>query len=599
MALPRILIVDDQFGGVRKEGRNRLREDLCLTVGLRDVTGDVAADAPPNPVGDAVFCRGQVVEGGYVRNDPAGTIDVISKGWQQWPRWALVLIDMQFKTGPLSADGEPGNQSANGHPENYFGMTLLEHLWRDPILCDIPVVILSSMSRTQIESRFVEHGVFDFVDKNDLKRERLELLLQDYGLLESGTIIGRSVPFLKCLREARQRAKIGNDNILLLGATGTGKELLARYIHDNSPRRSRPYVTVYTQGVPETLVDDRLFGHERGGYSGATAAQAGAAEEAHQGTLFIDEFGDLPALIQAKLLRLLDKNTRESQRMGAKPDGIRKLDLQVVLATNRLDILESEDFRKDLLFRVRVADAIRVPALRERRDDIPLLVEHFVRKCERAFNHSLGAEPRTVSPEAIQALCDADWPSNVRGLEYAIESAVYRFPKLRVLSAGHLRQPEDHAKADPKAAKSVPPEPIHLPVDTTLAQLIQQIEAFEFPDTAAGRSQWAGKLPELQSAFARAMAALLRAALIATRKSTPQSPEGELKIHPAVKLLTGDSLIAASKAADLVKRAFSGMPKTVCSELLQDPILKAAHDTAVRLRPRGSKPGTQKEPQGT
>lgn len=594
MTLPRILIVDDQFGGARKDGRNRLREDLCLTVGLLDVTGDVVADATQDPVAEAVFCRGQVVEGGQVHNDLIGTLDAVRKGWQKWPRWALVLVDMQFKSGPVGSDGDPESQAASDHPENYFGMTILENLWRDPVLRDIPVVILSSMSRTQIESRFVDHGVFDFVDKNDLKRERLERLIQDYGLLESGTIVGRSIPFLKCLREARQRAKMGDDNILLLGETGTGKELLARYIHDNSPRCNRPYVTAYTQGVPESLVDDRLFGHEKGGYTGATAAQAGAAEEADKGTLFIDEFGDIPALIQSKLLRLLDKNMRESQRMGSKPNGIRKLDLQVVLATNRLDILELEDFRKDLLFRVRIADAIRIPSLRERREDIPLLVEHFVRKCERAFKSSLGTERRTVSPEAIHALCAADWPGNVRGLEHAIESAVYRFPKLRVLSAGHLRQPEGHTKTDLKVAKSTLLETIPLPANITLLELLQQIEGYEFPDTATGRSQWAGKLPALQVTFARVTAALLKAALVATRKPTPQNPEGELKIHPAVKLLTGDSGITASKAADLVKRVFSSMPATVRSESLKDPILKAAHDTAVRLRPKGSKPGPEK-----
>ena len=370
-----------------------------------------------------------------------------------------------------------------------------------------------------------------------------------------------------------QRAKIGeNDNILLLGESGAGKELLARYIHDNSPRRSQPYVTVYTQGVPETLVDDRLFGHEKGAYSGAIASQAGAAKEADQGTLFIDEFGDLPASIQSKLLRLLDKSTRESQRDGIQIGWHPHARFAGGAGHDRLDILESEDFRKDLLFRVRIADAIRVPArCGSDGKTYHCWSRHFVRKCELAFKNSLNAERRTVSPEAIQALCDADWPGTCAGLEHAIESAVYRFPKLRVCRPGIYVSRKGKPRPAPESLMSAPPERSNLPASTTLTHLLQQIEEFEFSDTAAGRSEWAGKLPELQVVFGRAMAWLLRAALVATRKPTPQNPEGELKIHPAVKLLTGDSIITASKAADLVKRIFSVMPETVRSETLKAP----------------------------
>lgn len=588
MPSARILVIDDQLGGVGKEGRNRLREDLCLTVGLRDVTGDATAESVDNPIAESVFCRGQSLEGGYVRNDLAGTLEAIHKGWQRWPRWALVLLDMQFRTGALGADGEPEGYASEGSPDTYFGMAILEELWRDPELRDVPVAILSSMSRAQIEGRFADHGVFDFVDKNELTRQRLEHLILDYGLIESDTIIGHSVPFLKCLREARQRAKIGNDNILLLGETGTGKELLAHYVHDCSPRRGRAYVTVYTQGVPETLVDDRLFGHEKGAYTDASAAQPGAAEEADQGTLFIDEFGDLPASIQSKLLRLLDKNLRESQRMGSRAEGMRKLDLQVVLATNRLGILESEDFRKDLLFRVRIADAIRVPALRERREDIPLLVEHFIRKAERAFEDSLGTNPRTVSPEAINALCGADWSSNVRGLEQTIESAVYRFPKLRVLSAGHLRLPEGRVRttATPGVQQAAGVGPTLPSTSGSLSELLQELDAFDFGD-AVGRRRWVGKLPHVYATFASTAASLLRAALIATRKPTPQNPEGELKVHPAVKLAMGDERLSASTAADVIKRVVSIDPM-VKRQLMTDPILREAFEIAVRLRPTKS-----------
>lgn len=586
MDLPRVLIVDDQLGGVRSDGRNRLREDFCFNVGVRDVTGDVAAESISDPIAEVVFFRGQVVQDGHVRNDLAGTIEIVRKGWRTWPRWTLMLLDMQFITGTLGDGGEPDVTAADTHPENYFGMTILEQLWRDPVLRDIPLVILSSMSRTQIEHRFVDHGALDFIDKNELNRNRLQQLVEDYGLYESMTMIGRSVPFLKCLREARQRAKIGNDNILLLGESGTGKDPLARYIHDSSPRRNNPYVTVYTQGVPETLIDDRLFGHVKGAFNGAIAAQPGAAEAANHGTLFIDEFGDLSASIQSKFLRLLEKNTRETQRIGAAPNALQRLDLQVILATNRMNLLESENFRPDLLNRVRISDPIRIPALRERQEDIPLLAEYFVRKYERTFADSLGAERREISPDAIQALCEGDWPGNVRDVEQLIESAVYRFPKLRVLSAMHLRLSEHravHSITHSTTQYSAPPTP-----KVSLEQLLQQLETLDFPEGITNRSEWAGKLPELERVFARASASLLKAALAATRKSTSKNPEGVLKIHPAVKLAAGDDSLTASEAADAIKRIVKMRlvlkHPTILAGLEADPVLMEAYMKARDLR---------------
>jgi DNA-binding NtrC family response regulator len=590
MGFPRILVIDDQLGGVRADGRNRLREDLCLTVGLRDETGDGVTEPVDEPIAEAVFHRGQSLEDGQIRNDLPGTLTAIRKGWLGWPRWALVLLDMQFKTGLQGGNSETSGIAPIGQSESYFGLEILEQIWQAPDLSDIPVVVLSSMVRDQIEARFADQGAFDFVDKNDLTRERLRQLIETYGLIESDSIIGRSVPFLKCLREARQRAFIGNDNILLLGESGTGKEVLARYIHDMSPRRQGPYVTVYTQGVPETLIEDRLFGHEKGGYSGATSSQPGAAEQAHKGSLFIDEFGDVPALIQSKLLRLLDKNTRESQRLGARADTVRKLDLQVILATNRLDMLELDGFRKDLLFRVRTADAIWVPPLRERREDIPLLAQHFVSKSEAAFGSILGVELRIISMEAIQALCDHDWPDNVRGLEQVIESAVYRFPKLRVLSAAHLRLPGRSPHS-----KTIVPTPGLEPATGggRLPQLLQQLGSLDLTAAALPRTEWAGKLPDLQATFARAAGALLRAALVATLKPTPENPAGELRIHPAVKLAMGDSSLSASRAADVIKRVMSIDPE-VQTELMEDPLLAAAYRTATRLRPKRSRGGASK-----
>ncbi|MCP4545548.1 MAG: sigma-54-dependent Fis family transcriptional regulator [bacterium] len=583
--MPRILVVDDQYGGARDDGRNRRREDFCFVAGLRDVTGDVPAETVEDPVAEAIFCRGQRRENGTLTNDRDGTLETIRQGWQKVPRWALLFLDLHFKTGPVGTDGEPAGENRDRDPTGYFGLTLLEALWRDPEFEDLPVVLLSSMPRADVEHRFAagDRSVAEFIDKDTLNRSRMRQALREHGLVADDRIAGRSVTLLKCLREARGRAKVGNDTILLLGETGTGKELLARYVHDQSPRADQRYVTVYTQGVPEALVEDRLFGHERGAFTGATSAVSGAAETADGGTLFIDEFGDVPASVQPKLLRLLDKNTRETQRLGGRKT--KKLDLQIVLATHRQQLLSANDFRQDLLFRAKADDPVVLPPLRDRHEDIPLLTEYFVRKYEAQFRDTIGAEAREISGDALEMLCAHPWPGNVRQLERVIESAVYRWPKLRTLSAAHLAMPD----AAPRARPPSPPGTVGaaaVPSSLALRDLASALEDACFDPVDA--SAWAGLAPELRRGFALAYGNLFRAALQATRKPTPSNPEGEIKIHPAVKLAMGDSKITASKAADTIKRVMA-VDASARIQLEEDPVLKEAYEIAVRLRPKGGR----------
>lgn len=594
MPLPRIIIVDDQYGGIRGHGRNRLRENFCLLAGLQDVTGDAPAEEQENAVAEAVFCRGQVIDGGEVRNDLDGLLQTMRDGWREWPRWAMLFLDLHFKTGAIGTDGEPIGHDRDRDPAKYFGLSVLEHIWRDPDLQEIPVVVLSSMQREEVEHRFAsrEESVAEFIDKTELDREHVAQALRNHGFITDDRIIGHSVPLLRCLREARGRAKLGNDTILVLGETGTGKELVARYIHDQSPRAHRSYVTVYTQGVPETLVEDRLFGHEKGAYSGATSAVPGAAENADEGTLFIDEFGDVPASVQSKLLRLLDKNIRETQRLGARET--RKLDLQVVLATNRLQLLSSGDFRQDLLYRAKADESLALPRLQDRAEDIPLLAEYFVRKYEAQFRDNIGTEHREIAPDALDSLLSYPWPGNVRQLERVIESAVYRWPRLRRLSSAHLAIPAGLQVAPPRPAV-LPPQPkreVDLPSSLAPTDLVRLIEAADFDPTQP--SSWAGLAPDLQRAFARAYSKLLKAALVATRKSTPSNPEGEIKIHPAIKLVTGDTKLTATKAADAIKRILK-LDKEIQAELLADPLLSEAYEIAVNLRPKNGRRGKRRE----
>jgi len=582
MKLPRILIIDDQLG-LAHNGRNRHRENFCLAVGIRDITGDVDTETIETPVADAIFYRGQVEQDSFVRNDLGSTLEFIRDGWQEWPRWALLCLDLHFKTGRIEENGEPEGRADDDDPTQYFGLEILERLWSDNDFCDIPVIMLSSMKRDEVERRFADHGVYDFVDKSELTRQRMQELIWDYGFIEDDKIIGRSITLLKCLRKARQRAKIGDDNILLLGESGTGKELIARYIHEHSAKKNGPYITVYVQGVPETLIDDRLFGHEKGAFSDAISSVPGAVEEANSGTLFIDEFGDFPPSVQSKLLRLLDRNVRESQRIGEKE--ARKVDIQVILATNRLSLMSMDDFRKDLLYRVKIDEPILLPPLRERDEDIFLLAEYYTRKFEDDFRERLGTSRRIISREALARLSSYSWPGNIRELERVIENAVYRFPKLQILSARHLNINDTDIAEINKAFLEPIQEKGIIPKNLSINLLSMMREhAFNYSKPA----DWAGILPELNNAYAQCLANLLKAALEATKKPTPKNPEGEIKIHPAMKLLTGNNNLTASQAADIIKRMLK-LDRHIQQHLIADSILNKAFETAKRLRPSSSK----------
>lgn len=584
-APPRILIIDDLYGH-NKEGRNWHREDLCIRIGLQDVTGDVDAEHIDDPLAEAVFASGQRIEAGYVINDLPGVLEQIRQGWDVWPRWSLLLLDLHFKTGRLGPEGEPAGTESDRDPHQYFGLAILERLSTDTSLRKIPVVILSSMGRKEIEDRFSAHEeLWDFVDKNDLDRQRLETILEYHGLLESEQIIGRTIPFLQCLREARRRARSGNDNILLLGETGTGKDLLARYIHEQSGRSGK-FVTFLTNVISEGLIEDGLFGHVKGAFTDATSDKPGTVELAHKGTFFIDEFGNMPGSVQLKLMRLLDKNTRETQRQGSHE--VKKVDLQVVLATNKFDILTAKDFHQDLLARVKVRDPIQLPPLRERREDIPVLAEHFVRKYERLFN----AQRRTISDEAMAALIEYSWPDNVRGLELMIEQAVSRYRGLRSLSLPHLNfafrtSEEELRRRSPGRDGAVPQTDImHFPpdhADQDVEALAHALEGWTFEHVEP--QALVGRLPDLQSAYARLLARFLNAALEATRRPTPENPTGDIEITPAVKLITGNSNLSTSKAADYVKRLLRVAPMSVEPLLDELPALREAYETALRLRP--------------
>jgi two-component system response regulator HydG len=229
-------------------------------------------------------------------------------------------------------------------------------------------------------------------------------------------LIAAAPTFLRALTLAEQAAP-SDATILLLGESGTGKELVARMIHQRSPRAERPLVTLHCAALPESIIESELFGHEPGAFTGATRRRTGRIEEADGGTLFLDEVGDIPLGVQVKLLRLLQQG--EITRLGSTQ--VRTVDVRVVAATHRdLSLMIREGtFREDLYYRLHVIP-IHLPPLRERPEDIELLAEHFV----RLLGPQKGRDRLPLSSEALQRLVAWHWPGNVRELQNVIERAV-------------------------------------------------------------------------------------------------------------------------------------------------------------------------------
>jgi len=242
--------------------------------------------------------------------------------------------------------------------------------------------------------------------------------------------------------------------VLITGETGSGKEMVARAIHLASPRSHLPMVAVNCHALPESLLEAELFGHVRGAFTGAVAQRTGRFEQAHRSTLFLDEIGDMPMQTQAKLLRVLQE--REIQRLGSSENIA--LDVRVIAATNQdlTEKVEAGSFREDLYYRLNVVPA-RVPSLRERRGDIPLLVQHFIEKvCRRE-----DLAPCTVSRETLERLGDYAWPGNVRQLENAVEMAVLLAGERKSLYPGDFPLPAARRRelaASAAGAYAVPEE---------------------------------------------------------------------------------------------------------------------------------------------
>src|SRR5450432_3717014 len=308
-----------------------------------------------------------------------------------------------------------------------------------------PVLLVTAINDVPTSKQAMQEGAYDYITKPlDLEdfrtqvnraAERAALLKQNQmlqqQLLESSAgfegIIGTSRVMQQVVQTARQVAS-SDIPVLIMGESGTGKELIARAIHNNSRRRKQRLVALNCAGLSESILEDELFGHVKGAFTGATTDREGRFEHADGGTLFMDEIGDMPAPMQAKLLRVLENG--EVVRLGSN-DPVR-VDVRLISATNRdLDEMVAEKhFREDLFFRIKGA-TIRIPPLRERREDIPLLVYYFLKQATERYNKPI----ENVDPSAQQMLMSYSWPGNVRQLKNVIENMV-------VLSTNNRLGPE-------------------------------------------------------------------------------------------------------------------------------------------------------------
>lgn len=311
------------------------------------------------------------------------------------------------------------------------GMALLERIHAEKP--DLPVIMMTAFGSVEKAVEAMRKGAFDYILK-PFKNEELKLTIgkaaEHHRLLrrnryltrelqdryQFSNIIGKSAPMQR-VYELIEKVAPAKATVLITGESGTGKELIARAIHFNSPRRAQPFITVNCGALPETLLESELFGHEKGSFSGAVSQRKGRFELADGGTLFLDEISEMSPPLQVKLLRVLQE--LEFERVGGTQT--LKVDVRVVAASNRNLKTEvaAARFRSDLFYRLNVVH-VHMPPLRERADDIPLLISHFLAK--------YGMEPQRagigLEPDALRCLMDYSWPGNVRELENTIERAV-------------------------------------------------------------------------------------------------------------------------------------------------------------------------------
>lgn len=315
---------------------------------------------------------------------------------------------------------------------------------------NIPVIVITAFGTVESAVKAVKLGAFDFITKpfsieeieikidkaintRRLALKNLQLSLENAYLREEvgasfSEIIGNSEPMLQVFDLIKKVAPV-NSPVLILGESGTGKELIARAIHINSPRKDKSFIKVNCAALAPGILESELFGHEKGAFSGAIRRKPGRFEIASDGSIFLDEIGEISLDVQVKLLRVLQE--KEFERVGGTET--LKMQARIITATNKNieEQVKKQKFREDLFYRLNVV-SVHLPSLRERSEDIPMLINHFINK----YNHESNKQVKGISPDTLAYLQAYDWPGNIRELENVIERAM-------VMSAGNQISPQD------------------------------------------------------------------------------------------------------------------------------------------------------------
>jgi two-component system, NtrC family, nitrogen regulation response regulator NtrX len=350
------------------------------------------------------------------------------------------------------------------------GLTLLEELKKQGVVS--PVVMMSGQAHIEMAVRATRLGALDFLEKpistdkllltvdNVLKLQRLEIENQQLRQRLGKHEIVWKGESMRRLMAQMERVAASESRVCILGETGTGKELVARTIHERSARAAGPFITLNCAAVPAELIESELFGHEKGSFTGASARHIGKFEQADQGTIFLDEIGDMPLNMQAKLLRVLEEG--EVERIGG--DKTTTVNVRVLVATHR-DLearVRDEKFRQDLFHRIYVFP-LMLPPLRERRDDIPALIEHFAAQvCMQN-----GWKPVPFTADTMQALQSHSWPGNVRELRNMVE-------RLMLLATDGQVDLATVQMALPKSSLAT-----SLPTNSATGPLADRVQSFE------------------------------------------------------------------------------------------------------------------------
>ena len=428
---------------------------VVSTLDLRDLLRVIAANLRGVMQSDGVGIQLPDAEDGRLRVyalDFPGSNDVVREGWEPAANSTAAQV---FRTGEPRVDG--ARELASDPVAIELGVKSVCHLpltTRDRVLGvlavgsfrenaffedDVAFLVQFARQVAIAVDNAIAYGQISTL-KDQLAREKLYLEDEIRTELNFDEIVGKSEALRRVLTLVETVAPT-DSTVLIYGETGTGKELIARAVHDLSSRRSNAFVKLNCAAIPTGLLESEMFGHEKGAYTGAIAQRIGRFELAHRGTVFLDEIGEIPLELQPKLLRVLQE--REFERLGS--TRTLRTDARLIAATNRdLDALVNEQkFRSDLYYRLNVFP-VRVPALRERPDDIPLLVRHFVQQFSRRMNRSVD----TIPSETMTTLVRYHWPGNIRELQNVIERAV-------ILSSGSvLKVPTDELRIRVEAAQT-------------------------------------------------------------------------------------------------------------------------------------------------